>query len=41
VRTSLIKVGMPLQIFRLRMVAGANAVGLLLGGSFFARNEIG
>jgi hypothetical protein len=32
---------MPLRIFRLRMVAGANAVGLLLGGSFFARNEIG
>jgi len=27
---------MPLRIFRLRMVAVANAVGLLLGGSFFA-----
>jgi len=27
---------MPLRIFRLRTVAGANAVGLLLGGSFFA-----
>jgi len=27
---------LPLRIFRLRMVAVANAVGLLLGGSFFA-----
>jgi EmrB/QacA subfamily drug resistance transporter len=27
---------MPLRIFRLRTVAAANAVGLLLGGSFFA-----
>ena len=27
---------MPLRIFRLRTLAGANAVGLLLGGSFFA-----
>ena len=27
---------LPLRIFRLRTVAGANAVGLLLGGSFFA-----
>jgi EmrB/QacA subfamily drug resistance transporter len=27
---------MPLRIFRIRTVAGANAVGLLLGGSFFA-----
>jgi EmrB/QacA subfamily drug resistance transporter len=27
---------MPLRIFRLRMVAVSNAVGLLLGGSFFA-----
>jgi EmrB/QacA subfamily drug resistance transporter len=27
---------MPLRIFRLRSVAAANAVGLLLGGSFFA-----
>jgi MFS family permease len=27
---------MPLRIFRLRPLAGANAVGLLLGGSFFA-----
>ena len=26
---------MPLRIFRMRMVAAANAVGLLLGGSFF------
>src|SRR3954452_16454323 len=26
---------LPLRIFRLRTVAGANAVGLLLGGSFF------
>jgi EmrB/QacA subfamily drug resistance transporter len=26
---------MPLRIFRLRTLAGANAVGLLLGGSFF------
>lgn len=27
---------MPLKIFRLRTVAVANAVGMLLGGSFFA-----
>jgi hypothetical protein len=27
---------MPLNIFRLKTLAGANAVGLLLGGSFFA-----
>ena len=27
---------LPLRIFRLRTLAGANAVGLLLGGSFFA-----
>ena len=27
---------LPLSIFRLRTVAGANAAGLLLGGSFFA-----
>ena len=27
---------LPLSIFRLRMVAGANVAGLLLGGSFFA-----
>jgi EmrB/QacA subfamily drug resistance transporter len=27
---------MPLSIFRLKTLAGANAVGLLLGGSFFA-----
>jgi EmrB/QacA subfamily drug resistance transporter len=27
---------MPLRIFRLKTLAGANAVGLLLGGSFFA-----
>jgi EmrB/QacA subfamily drug resistance transporter len=27
---------MPLRIFRLRTLAGANAVGLLLGGSFFS-----
>jgi EmrB/QacA subfamily drug resistance transporter len=27
---------MPLRIFRLRTLAGANAAGLLLGGSFFA-----
>ena len=27
---------LPLQIFRLRTLAGANAAGLLLGGSFFA-----
>ena len=27
---------LPLRIFRLRTVAGANAVGLLLGGSFYA-----
>jgi len=32
---------MPLRIFRLRMVAVANAVGLLLGGSFFAFVFIG
>ncbi|HEY2241696.1 MAG TPA: DHA2 family efflux MFS transporter permease subunit [Streptosporangiaceae bacterium] len=32
---------MPLRIFRLRMVAVANAVGLLLGGSFFAYIFIG
>jgi EmrB/QacA subfamily drug resistance transporter len=32
---------MPLRIFRLRMVAAANAVGLLLGGSFFAFIFIG
>src|SRR5690242_19298080 len=32
---------MPLRIFRLRMVAVSNAVGLLLGGSFFAFVFIG
>ena len=32
---------MPLRIFRLRMVAVANAVGFLLGGSFFAFIFIG
>jgi len=32
---------MPLRIFRLRMVAVSNAVGLLLGGSFFAFIFIG
>jgi EmrB/QacA subfamily drug resistance transporter len=32
---------MPLRIFRVRMVAVANAVGLLLGGSFFAFIFIG
>jgi len=32
---------MPLRIFRLRTVATANAVGLLLGGSFFAFIFIG
>jgi EmrB/QacA subfamily drug resistance transporter len=32
---------MPLRIFRLRTLAGANAVGLLLGGSFFAFIFIG
>jgi Major Facilitator Superfamily len=32
---------MPLRIFRLNTVAGANAVGLLLGGSFFAFIFIG
>ena len=32
---------MPLRIFRLRMVAVANGVGLLLGGSFFAFIFIG
>lgn len=32
---------MPLRIFRLRPVAAANAVGLLLGGSFFAFIFIG
>jgi EmrB/QacA subfamily drug resistance transporter len=32
---------MPLRIFRLRIVAAANAVGLLLGGSFFAFIFIG
>jgi EmrB/QacA subfamily drug resistance transporter len=32
---------MPLRMFRLRMVAAANAVGLLLGGSFFAFVFIG
>jgi EmrB/QacA subfamily drug resistance transporter len=32
---------MPLQIFRLKTLAGANAVGLLLGGSFFAFIFIG
>ena len=32
---------MPLRIFRLRAVAAANAVGLLLGGSFFAFIFIG
>jgi EmrB/QacA subfamily drug resistance transporter len=32
---------MPLRIFRLRMVAVANAVGLLMGGSFFAFIFIG
>jgi hypothetical protein len=32
---------MPLRIFRLKTLAGANAVGLLLGGSFFAFVFIG
>ena len=32
---------MPLSIFRLRTLAGANAAGLLLGGSFFAFIFIG
>jgi EmrB/QacA subfamily drug resistance transporter len=32
---------MPLRIFKLRTLAGANAVGLLLGGSFFAFVFIG
>src|SRR3954452_6626469 len=32
---------MPLRIFRVRTVAAANAVGLLLGGSFFAFIFIG
>lgn len=32
---------MPLQIFKLKTLAGANAVGLLLGGSFFAFIFIG
>ncbi len=32
---------LPLRIFRLRTLAGANAVGLLLGGSFFAFIFIG
>ena len=32
---------MPLRIFRLRTVAAANAVGLLLGGSFFGFIFIG
>jgi hypothetical protein len=32
---------MPLRIFRLRTLAGANAVGLLLGGSFFGFIFIG
>jgi EmrB/QacA subfamily drug resistance transporter len=32
---------LPLRLFRLRTVAGANAVGLLLGGSFFAFIFIG
>jgi EmrB/QacA subfamily drug resistance transporter len=32
---------LPLRIFRLKTVAGANAVGLLLGGSFFAFIFIG
>jgi hypothetical protein len=32
---------MPLRIFRLRTLAGANAVGLLLGGSFFSFIFIG
>ena len=32
---------MPLRIFRLRTLAGGNAVGLLLGGSFFAFIFIG
>ena len=32
---------MPLGIFRLKTLAGANAVGLLLGGSFFAFIFIG
>jgi len=32
---------MPLRIFRLRTLAGANAVGLLLGGSFFAYIFVG
>jgi EmrB/QacA subfamily drug resistance transporter len=32
---------MPLQIFRLKTLAGANAVSLLLGGSFFAFIFIG
>ena len=32
---------MPLRIFRLKTLAGANAVGFLLGGSFFAFIFIG
>jgi EmrB/QacA subfamily drug resistance transporter len=32
---------MPLRIFRLKTLAGANAIGLLLGGSFFAFIFIG
>ena len=32
---------MPLRIFRLRTLAGANAVGVLLGGSFFAYIFVG
>jgi EmrB/QacA subfamily drug resistance transporter len=32
---------MPLRIFRIKTLAGANAVGLLLGGSFFAFIFIG
>jgi hypothetical protein len=32
---------MPLRIFRLKTLAGANAVGVLLGGSFFAFIFIG
>jgi EmrB/QacA subfamily drug resistance transporter len=32
---------MPLSIFRLKTLAGANAVGLLLGGSFFAYIFVG
>jgi EmrB/QacA subfamily drug resistance transporter len=32
---------MPLRIFRLKTLAGANAVGMLLGGSFFAFIFIG